>query len=425
MILQILNELAKDNSRILKENILLRERNNELLKRVIKSALDPYINYWIKKIPEYVSPVKETLTLDQGLDRLDFLSTRMVTGNAAIQHLKSTLQMLKPSDAVVIERVIDRDLKCGVGEPTVNKIWPGLIPTFEVMLAHKDISGIKYPAYAQVKKDGMRCHLMFDGVTATAWSRNGRQIELMGEFNKYASHVMKRGDTWDGEIVFYKNGIPLDRKTSNGLGNKAIRGTISKEEAEMARFCVWDNVDFTSTVPYKDRLQSLIDTLEFESDNEFDIDEHKFFIVDTVEVDDEQQAMDFYNSCISNGEEGTVLKNINSVWVPKRTKDLGKLKAEEEADLVITGWKEGKGRLIGQVGSLDCETSDRLLKVNVSGFTDDVRLKLDSSVIDKIITVRYNKKIQDKKTKEWSLYLPRFVCFRDDKDIANVLDELK
>lgn len=423
MILKILNELAADNSRLAKEAILKREKNNQLLKDTFKAAYDPFINYWIKKIPPY--KCREDQGLDWALKSLYPLVSREYTGNKGIEYFGALLSCINADDAEVIERVIERDLKCGVGIPTINKIWPGLIPTFDVMLAHSDTSGIKYPAYAQVKKDGMRCHLHYDGKKATAWSRNGKQIELLGKFDSYAKGVMQSGQTFDGEIVFYKNGKPLDRKTSNGLGNKAIRGTISEVEAEMARFCVWDNVDFTSKKPYKDRLQNLMDVLEFEFDLDCNIGENKFFIVETVEVNNEKEATDFYNKCISNGEEGAVLKNINSVWVPRRTKDLGKIKAEEEADLVVVGWKEGKGKFIGQVGALDCETSDGIVSVNVSGFTDDVRLTLGDSTIDKIITVRYNQKIQDKFTGKWSLFLPRFVCFREDKDVANSFEELK
>ena len=420
-ILSILNELESDNSRLAKEAILRREVDNEVLKLVFKSALDPYINYWIKKIPDY-KMCKKCVPLASAIVNLSPLITREVTGNAGIEYLSNILSNLSGPDAIVLERIIDRDLKCGVGEPTINKIWPGLIPTFDVMLAHKDISGIKYPAYAQVKKDGMRCHLHFDGTKATAWSRNGKQIELLGVFDIEARVSMLPDETWDGEIVFYKNGKPLDRKTSNGLGYKAIRGTITKDEAEMARFCAWDVVDFSSTVKYKDRLNKLKTILRYEHECG---NSDKFILVDTVEVSSEKEAMQFYNECLSRGEEGAVLKNINSVWVPKRTKDLGKLKSEEEADLVVTGWKEGKGKFKGQVGSLDCQTFDGKLTVNVSGFTDSVRLGLDKSVLGKIITVKYNQKIQDKQTKEWSLFLPRFVCFREDKDVANTIGELK
>ena len=78
------------------------------------------------------------------------------------------------------------------------------------------------------------------------------------------------------------------------------------------------------------------------------------------------------------------------------------------------------------LGALACESSDGIVKVNVSGFTDDQRKTITKeSSVGRIIEVLYNTKIQDSKTKVWSLFLPRIVQFRDDKDVANSFDEIK
>lgn len=241
MIYQVLETLASDNSRNFKISILKEHKDNELLKKVISLALDPFTNFYIRKIPEY-SPAQtnQADTLDSVLDSLAMLSSRQVTGNAAIAHLTKLLSLVVERDAKVIERIIAKDLKCGVSEATVNNVWPGLIRTFDVCLAHKDISHIEYPAFAQVKADGGRCHIHFDGKKATAYSRNGKVIEFHGVFDHTAGCCMRMNEVWDGEIVFYKDDKALDRKTSNGLFNKGVKGTISLEEAMQARFICWD-----------------------------------------------------------------------------------------------------------------------------------------------------------------------------------------
>ena len=126
-ILKILNELASDNSRLFKEAVLKREANNETLKKAFELALNPNINFWIKQIPGYkLGNVSPELTLEQAFQRLYPLMSRMVTGNAAIDHLSETLSMLLAEDAKVIERIIARDMRCGVNDSTVNKIWKNL-----------------------------------------------------------------------------------------------------------------------------------------------------------------------------------------------------------------------------------------------------------------------------------------------------------
>lgn len=420
-ILEILNELAADNSRLAKEAILKREEKNQTLKAVFKAAYDPFINYWQIKIPEYKTESKPWHTLETGLPKLDKLIRREVTGNEAIQYLSLLLSEFSPDDAVVVERIIQHDLRCGVATPTINKIWDGLIPTFDVCLAHKDISAIKYPAYAQVKMDGGRCHINFDGVEATAWSRNGKKIEFHGAFNEIAKQVMKPGETWDGEIVFFENGKAMDRKTSNGLFNKGVKGTISKEEAAKAVFTCWDIVDFSGKHPYWYRYDEMVD--RFGNGVQGNIR-----IVGTIIVNNEEEAYEFYGECLKNGEEGAILKNKDFKWEPKRVKGVGKMKAEEEADLRVMSYVSGTGKYTGMLGALICRTEDNIIEVNVgSGFSDDERKLPPEYWLDKVITVRYNQRIKAQGNKKESLFLPRFVCLRDpaDKNVANTSDELK
>jgi hypothetical protein len=146
-VLKILNDLAATQSRLEKEAILKREITNQSLIDTLEAALNPFVNYWIIKIPEYTS-ANSDIGLQYAISKLRDLSDRKLTGNAGIAHLATLLSQCNPDDAVVLERIIGRDLRCGVSEATVNKIWPGLIPTYDVMLSHKDISGIKYPAIA-------------------------------------------------------------------------------------------------------------------------------------------------------------------------------------------------------------------------------------------------------------------------------------
>jgi len=416
-ILDILNEIESDSKRTHKLAVIEKNKNNDLFKKVLQAALDPYTQYYIRKIPLYTWPAIPSMTLCEALVQLKRLSAREMTGHAAINHLTNILSAVHSDDAVVIERIIGKDLRCGAADSTVNTIIPGLIPTFDVMLSHKDISGIRYPAIVQCKLDGARCHLYFDGNTATAFSRSGNEFQLLGALNDSAREYMKPFETWDGELVFFKNGKALERKASNGLANKANRGTISQAEADMVVFTVWDIVDFTGTIPYKDRFENL--TKRFVSTN-------KFQLVESEIANSADEVATFYERMRIAGQEGCIAKNISAGWEPKRTKNLGKVKAEEEGDLKVTGWNEGTGKYAGFMGSLVCETSDQLLEVNVSGWSDDDRKTLtEANTRGRILTVRYNTIIDNKVTGKKSLFLPRAVEFRFDKTVANTISELK
>lgn len=415
-ILSILDELAATNSRLEKEAILTREKKNDLLKSVFVYTLNPFLNFYIKN---YEFDARGGASIETGFPVLNMLASRKVTGNAARDLLEKVSLKMNPNDAEVLWRIVQGDLRCGVSEATVNKIWKGLIPTFDVMLAHKDISGIKYPAFAQPKLDGARCHLHFDGEQVVAYARSGKVFELHNALIESAKTLMLPGEVWDGELLFYKNGIPLDRKTSNGLANKANKGTISPQEATNVRFVVWDIVDFSSTVPYELRIAALKKRFTTSKDL-------KILCIETQDVGSEEEAQIYFENRLALGDEGAVLKNKKSLWVPKRSKDLGKMKAENEADLVVVDIQDGKGKYEGTLGALICESSDGKVRVSVgSGFSDAERDSIyGTDIIGKIITVRYNMRITKKTGGVDSLFLPRFVEIRFDKKCANSSKEL-
>lgn len=237
-ILQILNELASTTSTNNKQAIILRERDNAVLRSVFAAAYNPLLTYHIKKIPDYIPRgPKSTVLLPQAITSLNSLATRNFTGNAAITFLSDILSNLSEDDATVLARIINRDLRCGCSDSIASRVWENLVPEFDVMLCDKDMSRIKYPAYAQLKCDGARVHLYYDGVNAKAMSRNGKEFNLLGALDKSAAAIMEPGECLDGELLVVKNNSVLDRKTGNGIINTLIQSNtaIAKLEEEICQ----------------------------------------------------------------------------------------------------------------------------------------------------------------------------------------------
>ena len=137
--------------------------------------------------------------------------------------------------------------------------------------------------------------------------------------------------------------------------------------------------------------------------------------------------MDFFAAQLKDGQEGAIIKNMNSVWVPKRSKDLCKLKEINTADMIVVDVFEGTGKYTGMLGGIVCETSDGLVQVRVgSGFSDtDRAMNKAEDWIGNIVEVLYNTKIKSKGKDKSSLFLPRYSLTRFDKTVANTIEELK
>ena len=191
---ELFETLAENNSRNFKLEFLKQHSDNELLKEVIRLALDPFTQFYIRKIPDY-TPARpnQADTLGSVIDSLAMLSNRTVTGNAAIAHLTKLLSSLTEPDAKVIERIIQKDLKCGVSIATANAVWPGLISEYPCMLCssydQKLVDKIKYPALVQTKMDGMRFNAIVKNGAVEFRSRNGKEIQLLGNLEIGRAHV--------------------------------------------------------------------------------------------------------------------------------------------------------------------------------------------------------------------------------------------
>lgn len=431
---------------IIKENI-----ETPLFKEVIRAALDPYINYYIRAIPAYETSNTHK-TLDWALNELSRLSNREFTGNAGIEHLSCVLSSLSRDDSTVIERIIGKDLRCGMADGIVNAVIKDFIPTYPCLLARpyddKNIKNIKFPAYSQLKADGLRVNLHTNGSTVSICGRSGRNIDLLGVMD---AEVAKLGRMWDypvvldGELVVVDEaGKILSRKIGNGIINKAIKGTITEDEAKMVRAQIWDVIpagEFKSGLSkkmYKDRFEEVSSAIEKLKPTGMDAtmstligNSMKYWIIPSKVVNNLNEAVAHFEEMLAAGEEGTILKNFNAPWEDSRSKHLVKMKAEKDCDLEVIGWNPGTGQFEGMVGSLVCASRDQKVIVAISGFDVATRQQITNdikSIIGKIVTITYNERIASKeKGREgvYSLFLPRFQEFRYDKTAANSIDEIK
>jgi len=424
---EFLNSLAENASRNFKIDQLNAQSDNETLREVIRLALDPFTQFYQRKIPEYTTDSKQT-SLDQAMLALYDLKERVVTGNAAIEYLRMLLASVSADDAKVLERIISKDLKCGVDVSTANKVWSGLIPEYPCMLCspfeQKLVDKIKFPAYAQMKMDGMRFNAIVRDGKCEFRSRNGKEILLLGNLEQeFISLAGSIDCVFDGELLVMLEGDHqfADRQTGNGILNKANKGTISAKEAALVHATVWDLIPYVQFVdgycgtPYSKRYSTFQAIISKQR-----ADCKKIWNVTSTIVQTLEEAQEIFQGYLAEGYEGIILKDGAGVWEDKRSKTQIKFKGELECDLKIVAVEEGSGKAVGMLGAIVCESADGIVKVNVgSGFNDAQRKQYwKENLVDKIVAVKYNSRIKNKAGEE-SLFLPVFIELRDDKDVAD------
>ena len=427
-VLSILNQLEAVSGRLEKEAIMKDNSTNPLLKEAFRLALDPMVNFYIKKVPEpdatlgVIQP-PEIIRLEHALQDLKSkLCSRLLRGHDARDHVAFLLGCLPEDDQEVLRRVIGRSLKCGVSEGTVEKIWPDLKLSYPCMLVSPLDAKTKltFPMIAQTKMDGMRFNAIVENGQVTYRSRNGKELDLFGVLDADVMNLTAETEyVLDGELLMSgPDGAPMDRKTGNGLLTKFQKGTGTAELAKQIRAVVWDIIPLfafrkgrCSGVGYRDRYIMLHQTQV-----------GRIQIAPITIVNSLEEAQTLYQQKLAEGEEGLILKDPKGQWEDKRVKHQVKMKAELEADLRVTGFLPGSGKYEGKIGSLLVETADGRVKTAVgTGLNDEERAMPFLEFYNKIVAVKYNAMIEDKKTGQKSLFLPVFVEIRDDKNVADTL----
>ena len=422
-ILAILNRLEAATGRLEKEAILKSESSNQLLKETFRLALDPTINFYIKKIPEPTTNIMVLISLGTAFEKLSELSTRAIRGDLAKAHLARTLGALDSDDQEVLKRVIGRSLKCGVSDGTVEKVWPYLQLSYPCMLVSPLDAKmkLKFPMMAQTKMDGMRFNAVVEGGAVTYRSRNGKELDIFGVLDDdFLTRANGSDVVFDGELLIWgTDGKPVDRKTGNGLLTKFQKGTGTTEIAARIRAVVWDRIplaDFRTgicVIPCQTRWSLMV------AGHSTDL----VRVAATTSVNTLAMAHELYQEKLAEGEEGIILKDPEGHWENKRVKHQVKMKAELDADLLVTGFLPGAGKYTGKIGSLLVESADGKVKTAVgTGLSDEQRgWDFKTEFSGKIVAIKYNALISDKKTGDKSIFLPVFIELREDKSIADIL----
>jgi ATP-dependent DNA ligase len=251
-------------------------------------------------------------------------------------------------------------------------------------------------------------------------SRNGKEINLLGnleqEFIKLANG---QNLVFDGELLVAIEGNIQDRQTGNGILNKAVKGTISPKEAASVQATVWDVINYDT---FKSGVGKIAYQVRFSVLESMPLP-NKIRLVESKVVGSLEEAEEIFKEYLAQGQEGIILKDMTGVWQDKRVKTQVKFKAELDCDLRIKAIQMGTGKYEGMVGAYICESEDGIITVDVgSGLSDDDRKNFD--VLNKILVVMYNARIKNKQGKE-SLFLPRAVEIREDKNIADFAKNIR
>ncbi len=432
---------------------LLREYLKDgLFNLVVRYTLQPTLRYHCKKLPPY-QPTDKVFHIKELFKKLNYLAAQPGASDADKEDLAEIASSFGEDTWEVVHRIVQKKLKCGATAASINRAaGERLIKIVAYMRCktHEHIKNMTFPLLAQLKADGQFCYMIIDKDAKFKFmTRNAKTVFQLEHLHKELHHLTKhREQVYHGELVVYDENFEkfLPRKEGNGILNSCMQKSCDPAVLERIVFRVWDVVseyDFWNgrcDTGYRERFSTC-------SERVITLNNKRYFeTVKSKYVQNIAEADEYYVQLRQEGEEGCILKHDHAGWknCTSGSKDMCKMKEIKEAELRYIGWEygdsEGKYRTV--IGSLLCESECGKLKVSVSGLTDKQRgvkgyetlangeevAIPDPKQFDRwdsfegdILEVEYNEVIQDDRTKVYSLFLPRIVDFRNDKDVADTL----
>jgi len=378
----------------------------------------------LKKLKNLNSDYTEFGDIFQLLDSLD---ATWITGHHAIKSVNEFIEENKEYEDLIYN-IIDKNLKCRANASLINKVFPNLIPEFDIALAHKyedhkkKVDFQKDDWYVARKLNGVRCIVIKEGDLIRYFSRTGKEYFTFKNLDDSVYSINEDSFVLDGEAcIIDENG----KEDFTAVVSEIRKKDYTIKNPKLMVF------DFLTIEEFNNKKSKTKLSERFKRFKKYNVENGRIEVLKQTKIDDEEHFKEFQDISAENGWEGLILRK-DVPYKGKRTNELLKFKLFEDDEFVVKDIETGLIRHIiydenGESKEIESEMMTRAVieykgfPVGVgSGWSINQRLEYyndPSKIIGKEITVQYFLPSKNKKGGE-SLQFPTVKCVWDErKDI--------
>lgn len=420
IIKDFIEELDKDNSRLYKQSILEKYKDNYVVRSFLHFVYNPYTTTGISS--KKASTIFElTCYKDYNIfHNLNSLFIYLEGNNTGTYKVLSELANLfdsleSESSKDILIKIITKNFKLGIDALTINKILGNIIPQFNIQLAetffdHPDKVDGNREFCLTTKIDGGRIIALKERGEVTFFTRAGQPYEGLIDIEEELKNIPYDNFALDGEITLLDKG-KLTSKDQYKQTMKIVRKDGEKHGVKILAFDLLPIEDFKSqltSIPYierRNRLESNFSNLTYIT-----------ILPVLYRGNDKNKIYQILDEQVNKGEEGIMINFSDAPYRFKRSYDLLKCKKMHDLDLPIVGFEEGEGRNKGRLGAILVNYKNNIVKVG-GGYTDSLRdsiWKNRDNLLGVTVAVKYFEETTNDKG-GISLRFPVFIDFRFDK----------
>jgi len=355
------DDMKGTTSTLKKKEIIERYSENEFVLKCLRYTLDPFKMYYVtsKNIKKLGENYRSAEAYENIFDLLDDLDKRVITGHKAISEINSYCEGKSGFVKELVHSIVDKNLQIRANAKLINKVIPGLIPTFELALANsydpKHVNLESETWLASRKLDGVRCIAICDNLgNVKLHSRAGKEFDTLDKVKEDLIYAMKPNTVWDGEICI------LDED-----GNESFQGIMKEIRRKdhtipNPTFLVFDCLtleEFNSGTSTRKLSERIIKDLQPMHNSIEGYDTLQ--ALEMTKVDSFEQIQSMADEADSLGHEGIMIRK-DCEYKGKRSNDILKVKKMHDEEYEIVGFdfadhrviengKEVKERMLSQI----------------------------------------------------------------------------
>ena len=332
------DDMKGTTSTLKKKEIIERYSENEFVKKCLRYTLDPFKMYYVtskncKKLYNHRSHD----SYEDIFQLLDDLDKRVITGHEAISEVNGYCEDKSGFVKELVYSIIDKNLQIRANAKLINKVIPGLIPTFELALANsydpKHVNLEEDTWLTSRKLDGVRCIAICDSNgEVKLHSRAGKEFDTLAKVKRDLKFAMRPNTVWDGEICI------LDKD-----GNESFQGIMKEIRRKdhtipNPTFLVFDYLTLNEF-----NTGTSTRTLSERNDVVLDMDHVKSLQMEKVTSIEQIQSL--ADEADELGHEGIMIRK-DCEYKGKRSNDILKVKKMHDEEYEITGYDFAEHRVI-------------------------------------------------------------------------------
>ena len=390
------SEMKSTSSLLEKKAIIEKVKNDDFITKALYYTYNEFLKFNVtsKNCKKLDHIIDEECGFVDLWELLDDLNNRTYTGHDAIAMVNGFIDQHKEYEDLIFS-IIDRNLEIRASESVINKVIPGLIPTFDVALATKyepkfcDFENEKW--LASRKLDGVRCIIRKEQDEITAYSRQGNEFTTL---QKVLDDVkLMPGDfVLDGEICM------MDEN-----GNEDFQGIMKQikrknHTIEKPKYVIFDYLSLEEFDTKQGTLKLSQRIAELKDEIYYDGYYSTLSILDQVIVKDEEHLSEMILEADKMGHEGIMVRK-DVGYEGKRSKNLLKCKKFFDAEYKVESVdfenhrviREGKEVVVPMLAQAYITHKGYEVAIG-SGWNQEQRIKYHANpelLIGKTITVQY------------------------------------